>query len=242
MALRLPRPAVSRLGIKLFLIILLGNVVIAGLVFLAVSRSLDRGFIEYLETTQANRAERLAEAHDGVRLLRAPQVDGGDGRPSRSAPNGAPTQRRVQETQERQAGRLGLLAAGAEVPRPALLLQEDPVRALLQALDDEWDVVLFDTPPALLYDDAFRLAALSDLVLLLAAACETRRGAFDDVRSRLDTVCPNSVAALLNRYRPSPGSAYGYGTYAYTSYPTTDERPDPWTRRVSRGVRRIVKG
>ncbi|WP_163558733.1 ATP-binding protein [Halomonas sp. NO4] len=61
MALRLPRPAVSRLGIKLFLIILLGNVVIAGLVFLAVSRSLDRGFIEYLETTQANRAATLAE-------------------------------------------------------------------------------------------------------------------------------------------------------------------------------------
>ncbi|TFH86287.1 HAMP domain-containing protein [Billgrantia azerbaijanica] len=61
MALRLPRPAVSRLGVKLFLIILLVNVVIAGLVFLAVSRSLDRGFIEYLETTQANRAETLAE-------------------------------------------------------------------------------------------------------------------------------------------------------------------------------------
>lgn len=61
MALRLPRPAVSRLGIKLFLIILVVNVVIAGLVFLAVSRSLDRGFLEYLETTQANRAETLAE-------------------------------------------------------------------------------------------------------------------------------------------------------------------------------------
>jgi len=61
MALRLPRPAVSRLGVKLFLIILLVNVVIAGLVFLAVSRSLDRGFIEYLETTQANRAQTLAE-------------------------------------------------------------------------------------------------------------------------------------------------------------------------------------
>jgi len=186
--------------------------------------------------------DRLAETHDGVRLLRAPQADGGDGRPSLSAPNGAPTQRHVQETQERQAGRLGLLAAGAEVPRPALLLQDDPVRALLQALGDEWDVVVFDTPPALLYDDAFRLAALSDLVLLLAAACETQRGAFDDVRSRLDTVCPNSVAALLNRYRPSMGSSYGYGTYAYTSYPREHAPRNRWTRRLSRGVRRVVKG
>jgi two-component system, OmpR family, sensor histidine kinase BaeS len=59
--LRLPRPAVSRLGIKLFVIILVVNVVIAGLVFVGVSRSLDRGFLDYLETTQANRAETLAE-------------------------------------------------------------------------------------------------------------------------------------------------------------------------------------
>ncbi|AMC99584.1 ATP-binding protein [Halomonas chromatireducens] len=61
MSLRLPRPAISRLGIKLFVIILVVNVGIAGLVFLAVSRSLDRGFIDYLETTQASRAETLAE-------------------------------------------------------------------------------------------------------------------------------------------------------------------------------------
>jgi len=128
--------------------------------------------------------DRLAEAHDGVRLLRAPEADGGDGRPSMSAPNGDPTQRRVRETQQRQAGRLGLLAA----------------------------------------------------------AGETRGGAFRDVRSRLDTVCPNSVAALLNRYRPSTGSAYGYGSYAYTSYPGVNTSKDRWTRRASRGMRRIVKG
>ena len=61
MSLRLPRPAVSRLGIKLFVVILAVNVAISGMVFLAISRSLDRGFLEYLDTTQANRAETLAE-------------------------------------------------------------------------------------------------------------------------------------------------------------------------------------
>ncbi|MCA1768923.1 MAG: HAMP domain-containing protein [Halomonas sp.] len=61
MSLRLPRPAVSRLGVKLFVVILAVNVAISGLVFLAISRSLDRGFVEYLDTTQTNRAETLAE-------------------------------------------------------------------------------------------------------------------------------------------------------------------------------------
>ncbi len=61
MRLTLPRPAVSRLGIKLFAVILVVNVAISGLVFLAVSRSLDQGFIDYLDQTQTQRAETLAE-------------------------------------------------------------------------------------------------------------------------------------------------------------------------------------
>ena len=56
------RPNVSRLGLKLFVTILLVNVGICGLVFVFVSRSLDQGFIDYLERTQAQRAETLASA------------------------------------------------------------------------------------------------------------------------------------------------------------------------------------
>ncbi len=61
MRLTLPRPAISRLGIKLFAVILVVNVAISGLVFLAVSRSLDQGFIDYLDKTQTQRAETLVE-------------------------------------------------------------------------------------------------------------------------------------------------------------------------------------
>ncbi|MAY70129.1 MAG: two-component sensor histidine kinase [Halomonas sp.] len=60
-AKRLFRPAFSRLGLKLFVIILVVNVAIAGLVFVAISRSLDQGFIEYLDRSQTQRAETLAE-------------------------------------------------------------------------------------------------------------------------------------------------------------------------------------
>ncbi|WP_110686125.1 ATP-binding protein [Salinicola aestuarinus] len=59
-----PRDALrpSRLSLKLFIVILLTNVLISGLVFLFVSRSLDQGFISYLERSQATRAETLAAA------------------------------------------------------------------------------------------------------------------------------------------------------------------------------------
>ncbi|WP_017429698.1 HAMP domain-containing histidine kinase [Vreelandella jeotgali] len=51
----------SRLGFKLFAIILSVNVAISGAVFLAVSYSIDRGFLDYLNKAQERRAMRLAE-------------------------------------------------------------------------------------------------------------------------------------------------------------------------------------
>ncbi|OLO09486.1 two-component sensor histidine kinase [Salinicola sp. MH3R3-1] len=55
-------PRLSRLSIKLFAIILITNVLISGLVFVFVSRSLDEGFVNYLERSQSTRAETLANA------------------------------------------------------------------------------------------------------------------------------------------------------------------------------------
>lgn len=59
---RLARPALSVLGLKLFAIILVVNVAISGLVFVGISRSINNGFIDYLETTQAELVTKLASA------------------------------------------------------------------------------------------------------------------------------------------------------------------------------------
>lgn len=52
----------SRLGLKLFLIILSVNVAISAGVFLAVSYSIDRGFLDYLNQAQERRATLLADS------------------------------------------------------------------------------------------------------------------------------------------------------------------------------------
>ncbi|PQJ35055.1 hypothetical protein BSZ35_11030 [Salinibacter sp. 10B] len=181
--------------------------------------------------------DRLADIDDGIRLLHAPDE-------AQETPGGADGEAHafLQRTQQQQMGRLGVLPAGTEVPQPALLLQESHVEPQLQTLTEQWDVVLFDTPPALLYDDTFRLAALTDLVLLLAAAGDTHQSAFRDVRTRLETVCPHSVTALLNRHRPSPSTTYGYTSYSYPSTRAEEDRAARWRRRVSQGLRRVVKG
>ncbi|SDN78717.1 ATP-binding protein [Vreelandella arcis] len=52
----------SRLGLKLFLIILSVNVAISAGVFMAVSFSIDRGFLDYLSQAQERRATLLADS------------------------------------------------------------------------------------------------------------------------------------------------------------------------------------
>lgn len=153
-----------------------------------------------------------------------------------SSSNGAPS------GTEQQRGRLGLLAAGNDVPQPALLLQERHLRPLLQSLHTSWDLILIDTPPALLYDDAFRLASLSDLVLLLSTAHETRRRAVQDVRTRLADLCSHSIADVLNRDPSAPPSGYGYTSSYDPSRRGDATSADRLANTISRGIRRVMKG
>ncbi|MGO3699563.1 MULTISPECIES: ATP-binding protein [Halomonas] len=61
MAVTLPTWRPSRLGLKLFSAILSVNVAISATMFLAVSYSIDRGFIDYLNQAQERRAMLLAD-------------------------------------------------------------------------------------------------------------------------------------------------------------------------------------
>jgi Mrp family chromosome partitioning ATPase/uncharacterized protein involved in exopolysaccharide biosynthesis len=179
--------------------------------------------------------DRLADTDSTIQSLHASDALplSGDGHPGNHG-DAVPA--------KQQRGRLGLLAAGRDVPQPALLLQERHVQPLLQSLEPSWDIVLIDTPPALLYDDAFRLASLSDLVLLLATAHQTRQRAVQNVHSRLGDLCPHTIANVLNRDPSDSLSGYSY-TSSYDPSRRADTAPtNRLAQAVSRGVRRVMKG
>jgi len=67
-----------------------------------------------------------------------------------------------------QFGTLSLLPAGACPPNPQELLLRPVLTTLLDELRDEFDVVLFDTPPASLYADAQSLAFRAGSAIVLA--------------------------------------------------------------------------
>src|SRR6266571_3747343 len=71
-------------------------------------------------------------------------------------------------------GSLSLLPAGACPPNPQELLLRPSFTALLEELRVDFDVILFDTPPAKLYADAQSLAFRAGSVMVLARKDHTR--------------------------------------------------------------------
>src|SRR4029077_2695549 len=65
-------------------------------------------------------------------------------------------------------GTLSLLPAGACPPNPQELLLRSTLAVLLDELRNEFDVILFDTPPAKRYADAQSLAFRAGSVMVLA--------------------------------------------------------------------------
>ena len=71
-------------------------------------------------------------------------------------------------------GTLSLLPAGARPPNPQELLSRPALPALLDELRAEFDLILFDTPPAKLCADAYGVAFRAGSVVVLARKDHTR--------------------------------------------------------------------
>jgi len=74
----------------------------------------------------------------------------------------------------REFGRLSLLPAGAPPPNPQELLSRPALGFFLQEMWTEFDVILFDTPPAKLYADAHNVAFRAGDAVILARKDYTR--------------------------------------------------------------------
>jgi capsular exopolysaccharide synthesis family protein len=103
---------------------------------------------------------------------------------------------------------LRLLASGPLPPRPADLLGSRRMESVIQRLQNEADIVLFDTPPVTAVTDASVLATRLDGVLLVLEAGKTRRERAREARRLLEKVKANLLGVVLNNARLE--TTYGY--------------------------------
>src|SRR5437879_4065706 len=95
---------------------------------------------------------------------------------------------------------LSLLPAGACPPNPQELLLRPAFATLLEELRTEFDVILFDTPPAKLYADAQSLAFRAGSVMMLARKDHTRFADTASVIRELSDTGARVVGTVLNAF------------------------------------------
>ena len=158
--------------------------------------------------TAANLAVTLA--YDGLRVLlvdcdiRRPRIHGLFQLPrapglmellKASNDPDTPTPRAIRET---PVARLSVLTCGALPVNASNLLSGTRMRVLLAELQEQFDIIVLDTPPVLATADASIVASLTDGVLLVVRAGHTDKNAAQRAYQQLANVGARVIGTVLN--------------------------------------------
>ncbi len=123
---------------------------------------------------------------------------------------------------------LSLVPGGPCPPDPATLLHPDRIREIFGRLRGEhgFDFVVVDTPPILVFADAFNLVPAVDGVILVARALQTPKDAVRQARELLAKVQARMLGCILNGEvaEERSGSYYRYYHYRKGYYRKAEER------------------
>jgi capsular exopolysaccharide synthesis family protein len=108
---------------------------------------------------------------------------------------------------------LMVLTAGPKPPNPAELLDTERMRALVQELEEQADMVIFDAPPTIPVTDALILASLVDGVLMVINVGTVPRELAKRSKEQFEAVGAHLLGVVLNRVDARGG--YGYYYYYY---------------------------
>jgi capsular exopolysaccharide synthesis family protein len=104
---------------------------------------------------------------------------------------------------------LHVLPAGIRSANPTGVLDSVRMQELMAAWRAEYDHIIIDTPPVLLFADALVLAARADAIVMVTRADVSRRPEVLRARDLLERAGGNILGFVLNAVR-SPQYYYGY--------------------------------
>jgi succinoglycan biosynthesis transport protein ExoP len=112
---------------------------------------------------------------------------------------------------------LSILPCGACPPNPAELLLAERFRHMVLEMTDDFDRVIFDSPPLGVVTDAAILARSTDATLLVAKAGRTTKYALARALRQLGSGV-HVLGCVLNDINLSKQREYGYYAYYYSRY------------------------
>lgn len=136
---------------------------------------------------------------------------------------------------------LALLTSGPLAPNPGELLASHRMALLVEELKSLADVVIFDTPPLLVFADAALLAGSCDGVLLVTRAGFTRIGMLAEARESLSQAGARLRGVVLNQAAQPRGGHYSYYYYARADSRSRRGPRWPFGRATGRTIRPPVQ-
>jgi len=125
-----------------------------------------------------------------------------------------PVEEAVQQT---PVPNLSLLTSGPIPNDPARLIESLRLRQLLLDLQKSYDLVIVDTPPSLVVNDAIVISRFVDGIVLVVESGGTSRKLISDLRDRFDAIGVEPLGLVLNKL-DLINSGYGYYYRAYQGY------------------------
>ncbi len=110
---------------------------------------------------------------------------------------------------------LQVLPSGRIPPNPSELLGGSSMRALIERLEKEYDIVIFDGTPVLPVTDAALLAQLTGGAIVIVAAGKTRRNQLAGVIEALGKLNARVLGVVITMLPTKGPDAYGYDQYSY---------------------------
>jgi len=153
-----------------------------------------------------------------LHMLFSPNGNGGDpGAKRRGLSNYLTGTSGIDELiQESGAENLQIIFAGPIPPNPAELLASNRMRKLLEEVDERYDRIIIDAPPATGFADALILGHYADGVILVCTLGQTHREALRIFRKNLLSVGGRLIGSIVNKLNIS--SHYGGYYYKYYRY------------------------
>jgi receptor protein-tyrosine kinase len=122
---------------------------------------------------------------------------------------------------------LDLLLSGPVPPNPADLVESDAMADLVRFAEENYDLVVIDTPPATIVSDAIPLTKLASGVILVSRIGRTTRDAAQKLRRQLHNVGAPVLGVVVNGVPVAEqDDTYGYA-YGYTEPRPKDETSTP---------------
>ncbi len=117
--------------------------------------------------------------------------------------------------------KMSILLAGAIPPNPSELLSSSNMKSLVDELEQQFDYVIYDTPPVFLVTDAAALGRYMDGAIFVVKHNDTDRNIVVQAKKNLESAGVKILGAIYSNYSSkSTGSYSKYSRYHYYEYYT----------------------